>query len=200
MAEDLLPQRQRHLAVAAGVPAAARAAEPNLGQRAGVRDGKAAQPQRVQQPEYRAARAHPERQRDDRGCGERSMPPQQTQAEPDVLPQRLETRAAATSPYLCLDRVDLPELQRRRAPRLGRRRTRRRCSSTSSSNAARTSWSRSRSTRSRCATLRHRLRSRDRNDMKPPIVTLRALSRSPARSCSCAVSSPSCFRPVLVRR
>ena len=88
-----------------------------------MRDRKAAQPQRVQQPEHGGVCAHPERKRDDRGCGERPVAPQQTQAEPDVVPQRLETRAAADVPYLCLDRVDSPELQRRRAPRLGRRRT-----------------------------------------------------------------------------
>ena len=123
LAEDLLPQRQRYLAVAPGVSAAARSAQLDLGELAGMRDGKAAKPQRVQQPEHGSVGAYPERKRDDRGCGERAAAPQQTQAEPDVVPQRLETRAAADVPYLCLDRVDSPELQRRRAPRLGRRRT-----------------------------------------------------------------------------
>ena len=85
-----------------------------------MRDGKAAQSQRVQQPEHSGVCAHPERKREDRSCGERPVAAQQTQAEPDVVPQRLETRAAADVPHLCFDRVDSPELQRRRAPRLGR--------------------------------------------------------------------------------
>jgi hypothetical protein len=76
-----------------------------------MRNGEAAEPQRVQQAEHRAVGADAERQRNDRRRGERRTPPKQAHAEPDVVPQRFETGAAADVLHLRLDRVDPAELQ-----------------------------------------------------------------------------------------